>query len=133
MAFKLFHKYPLASWEASLRTSGYLYINKFLVEGLVDLSQDKIENGAKLYFDEENKKLGIEFTTSYDHSDKSQRKVTKEARGCVISILPLLRFYGIGKPKERHSLIVIRQNGMLVVDLTDVPLFKKKLKRLCKS
>ncbi|TQF00204.1 MAG: hypothetical protein FKY71_04660 [Spiribacter salinus] len=75
---------------------------------------------ARLYYDGERGKLGIELLEEYDKSDRSQRKVSKENSGISVNAAALFRYYGYEIGKKRSAPIQFEQ-GMIVVDVNDVP------------
>lgn len=115
MGFKVFEEYGAAARDgATLRVSGYLFLSK----GLLRRVDAENAQGARLLYDEEGACLGVEFYDDYDKNRTEIRALSREKSGSAINILPLLRFYGYGKPIEKQTLKVEKQGAMLVMDLS---------------
>ena len=117
MAFQLFEEYGSASREhATLRASGAI----FLPNAVLNQSEVSSPEAARLHFDVEGKKLGIELVAKLVKGDRSARKMSVEGSGRSISVQPVLRFYGLNQPAKKLDLNVAQENGMLVVDLASL-------------
>ena len=119
MAFKVFDAYGAASRPtATLRVSGYVFLSK----GILKRANGEGAKHAELMFDEETGQVGIRLVSDFwdDVKSPSIRPVSVENSGISVNLLPLLRFYGLGKPTEKHVLDVEFDEGMVIIDLSKV-------------
>lgn len=120
MPFKVFDAYGAASRpEATLRASGYLFVSK----GIMKRARSERATFAQLMYDESEQKLGIRLYDEFDvPGDGSAPKVSVEASGVAVNILPLLRYYGLPEPKVtgKRVLPVSFEDQVIVIDLKQV-------------
>ena len=119
MAFKVFDGYGAASRPtATLRVSGYVFLSK----GILKRADCESCTHAELRFDEESQKVGIRLINDLveDTDAPSVRQINTEKSGISVNLLPLLRFYGYGKPTKKHVLQVEFNEGMVIVDLIQI-------------
>lgn len=119
MAWEVFAAYGAASrHEATLRASGYLFISKAILKRA---NQEDATHFEMLY-DEEHDRLGIKFWNNKVDEDEgkegSVRELMTEKSGVAISLMPLLRYYGITKPSKKYGLAVtFPEEGMIAMSL----------------
>lgn len=117
MSWEVFSAYGAASrHEATLRASGYLFISKAILKraGVEDATHYEI------LYDEEHDRLGIRlYNNEVDtETEGSVRELMTEKSGVAISMLPLLRYYGIMKPSKKYGLPVsFPEEGMIAMSL----------------
>jgi hypothetical protein len=115
MAFRVFTAYGAASRpEATLRTSGYLFLSK----GILQRGGDEGATHCQLQFDEQSGLLGIKLASNGEELlEDGFRPLTVERSGASINILPLLRYYGFPRIKEKRVLPVKFEDGLIVIEL----------------
>lgn len=119
MAFKVFDAYGAASRPtATLRVSGYVFLSK----GILMRAGSEESTHAELSFDDETQRVGIRLVHDVvDGTDATSiRQINTEKSGVSVNILPLLRFYGYGKPTKKHVLDVEFDEGMVIINLGKV-------------
>jgi hypothetical protein len=117
MAFRIFTAYGAASRpEATLRTSGYLFLSK----GILQRAGDVEATHCQLQFDEQSGLLGIKLASNgRELIEDGFRPLTGERSGASINILPLLRYYGFPRLKEKRVLPVKFEDDLIVIELAD--------------
>jgi len=117
MAFKVFTAYGAASRpEATLRTSGYLFLSK----GILQRAGDEGATHCQLQFDEECGRLGLRLASDgKELLEDGFRQLTVEKSGASINILPLLRYYGFPPLKEKRVLPVKFEDGLIAIELAN--------------
>ena len=119
MGFKVFDAYGAASRPtATLRVSGYMFLSKSIQKQ----AGSEHPTHVQLSFDEDSDKVGIRFLTDFvdDTDSPSIREVSTEKSGISANLLPLLRFYRFSKPTKKHVFPVEFEDGMVVVDLSEL-------------
>lgn len=113
MAFELFDSYGAgARNEATLRASGYLFLSKSMIQAI---HADK-EKFLVLMYDREENKLGVRVPTPND-PESARREVSIEKSGIAINIVPVLKSYGLEKPKKKARLPVAIAQQMIIVEM----------------
>lgn len=78
---------------------------------------------CELLFDEENLRLGVKlFNNRVDEFEEgSLRELMREKSGTTVSLMPLLRFYGLPKPSKKYGLPVsFHEDGMMIMSLKEM-------------
>lgn len=117
MSLKLFREFGTASRdEATIRSRG----NIFLSNAIARRAGNGDSKSARLYYDEENERLGIELLGEYEKGDKSQRKVSKENSGISVNAAALFKYFGYELGEKKSAPIEIDQN-MVIIDVSKMP------------
>jgi len=118
MAFQIFDAYGAASRpEATLRASGYLFLSK----GILKRAGDEHAKYCQVLFDEENSLLGIKLIdsgTSDLAAAAGVKEMMIEKSGASVNLVPLMKFYGIPKRKDKTVLEVKFDEGLIVIPIS---------------
>lgn len=117
MAFRLFTEFGAASRdEATIRARGGIFLS-YAITKRAGIGKPE---SARLYFDEDSDRIGIEMLDSGDSNDKSQRKVSKEKSGVAVNAAALFRYYGFELGKKRSAPVELDGN-LIVIDVSEMP------------
>ena len=114
MGFEVFTAYGVAArGEATLRASGYLFLSKALLQRI---GVEGADEQLVLLYDKAAAKLGIRRPQEGDPTE-ALRSLSNEPSGAAVNVVPLLKFYGIARPKQKLRLETTYEGGFLVVDM----------------
>lgn len=113
MAFERFTKTGRGyTPKISIWTRGQIGFN----QGAVERFKLRDFNYALLYFDKDEKKIGVQFTN--DATEEGANKVVKGKTGIFISAKAFLDYYDITHSKtKRYNVNYDTENGMYVLEL----------------
>lgn len=98
--------------KISIRTTGQIGFST----GAVNKFEIKSYNYCELYYDPEDKKIGIKLTNAMESGISA--KINMREIDCFISAKPFLDFYGIEyKPTKSYHGKIDEESGLIILDL----------------